>query len=291
MVEVVVAHEARVGDIDVRRVLPRRSRRTIGAWCFVDLMGPVDVDVDRGIDVAPHPHTGLQTVTWLHAGEVLHRDSLGSEQVIVPGQLNLMTAGRGISHSEEHTGSFAGRLAGAQLWIAQPDATRDGLAAFAHHTDLPRLELEGADATVLVGSFGGATSSADVATPLVGVDLEVRTTTSMELVPGFEHGVVAVSGAVRIDGTVIESGRLGWLGDGRDELTIEPIADGEPVRLLLLGGAPLDAEPLLWWNFVARTRDEIEAAHASWIADDGRFGTVSSGLPRIIPDPPMWARR
>lgn len=152
-VEVTASRAATVGDMPVRRALPRRGRRTVGAWCFADHMGPASVTVDKGVDVGPHPHIGLHTVTWLVAGEALHRDSLGTEQVIRPGELNLMTAGSGVTHSEEATGSYAGDLHGIQLWVAQPEATRHGGPAFEHHGDLPQLELSGAVGTVLVGTL------------------------------------------------------------------------------------------------------------------------------------------
>ncbi len=159
-VEITDSRASRVGAIGVRRALPRRDRRSVGPWCFVDHMGPAPVSADRGMDVAPHPHIGLQTATWLLEGEALRRDSLGSEQVIRPGQLNLMTAGHGVAHSEEGTGSYRGNLHGAQLWIAQPSATRDGPAAFEHHSELPRRELGAAVATVIVGDLDGTTSPA-----------------------------------------------------------------------------------------------------------------------------------
>src|SRR3954471_22693840 len=140
--EIIEGRDAQVGAFGVNRVLPRRARRTVGSWCFVDHMGPGRVTADRGLDIGPHPHAGLQTVTWLLHGEVLHRDSLGSEQVIRPGQLNLMTAGEGVSHSEEARGVYDCPLHGVQLWVAQPDATRHGAAAFEHHFELPRIELD-----------------------------------------------------------------------------------------------------------------------------------------------------
>jgi quercetin 2,3-dioxygenase len=148
------SREAKVGGLRVRRALPRRERRTVGAWCFVDHMGPAPVSNTETFDVAPHPHMGLQTVTWLLAGEVVHRDSLGSEQVIRPGQLNLMTAGHGVSHSEEHTGAYRGDLHGVQLWVAQPEFSRHGPPEFEHHAELPRVDLgPGSVATVLVGEL------------------------------------------------------------------------------------------------------------------------------------------
>ncbi len=158
--DVIDSRDETVGRIRVRRALPRTGRRTIGAWCFADHMGPVDVTEEHGLDIGPHPHTGLQTVTWLVAGQVLHRDSLGSEQLIAPGQLNLMTAGRGVAHAEEATGAYRGPLHGIQLWIAQPEATRHGAAAFEHHASLPQAEVGAATATVLVGELGGARSPA-----------------------------------------------------------------------------------------------------------------------------------
>src|SRR3712207_3756642 len=145
-VEVTDSREATVGRFRVRRALPRRGRRTVGAWCFADHMGPADVDEDSGPHVAPHPHIGLQTVTWLTDGEALHRDSLGSEQVIAPGQLNLMTSGGAVAHAEEATGHYRGTLEGIQLWVALPEATRHGAAAFEHHATLPQGEVDGAAA-------------------------------------------------------------------------------------------------------------------------------------------------
>jgi quercetin 2,3-dioxygenase len=285
-VELTASHDAMVGAIRVRRALPRRARRTVGAWCFADHMGPAPVTETHGLDVGPHPHIGLQTVTWLIDGEVLHRDSLGTEQVIRPGQLNLMTAGHGVAHSEEATGRYAGVVQGMQLWVAQPDETRHGAPAFEHHAELPQLDLAGAVATVLVGDLAGVASPARRDSEHVGADLVVHG--GSVLVPvtrEFEYGLVVLEGAVRVDDVIVEPGHLAYVGRDRDELAIEA---SEPARLLLLGGVPL-AEPLLmWWNYVARTREEIVAAHRSWDSDDGRFGTVDSPLPRISTDPPPW---
>lgn len=284
--EVTASRESVVGDLTVRRALPRAGRRTIGAWCFADHMGPATVTADRGIDVGPHPHCGLHTVTWLVAGEVLHRDSLGTEQTIAPGQLNLMTAGRGVSHSEEATGRYAGDLHGIQLWVAQPEATRHGPPAFEHHAHLPRVEVPGALGTVLLGSFAGATSPARTDTPIVGTDLVLHRTTVVPVDRRFEHGLVVLDGAVRVDSEVLATGHLGYLQPGRDELRIE---SDQPARVLLVGGEPFESPILMSWNFVARTREEIDAAHASWNDDDGRFGRVDSRLTRIPAPTPVWA--
>lgn len=272
------SRESVVGDMRVRRALPRAGRRTVGAWCFADHMGPATVSAERGLDVGPHPHCGLQTVTWLVAGEVLHRDSLGTEQVIAPGQLNLMTAGHGVSHSEEATGADAGPLHGIQLWVAQPEATRHGAPAFEHHGELPQAEVDGVVVTALLGDVAGLASPARRDTDIVGADLQVHTTSTLGLDPGFEHALVVLDGAVRVDGDVLEPGRLGYLGIGRDDLRLEV---HQPARLLLLGGAPFEAPIVMSWNFVGRTREEMDAARDSWNADDGRFGTVTSDLPRI----------
>src|SRR3954465_5907487 len=180
-VEVTESHNAVVGRFNVRPALPRRGRRTVGAWCFADHMGPADVTESSGLDVGPHPHIGLQTVTWLLDGQALHHDSLGSEQLIEPGQLNLMTSGGAVAHAEEATGHYRGTLEGIQLWVALPEATRHGAAAFEHHAALPQGECAGAAAPVLLGEYAGLRSPARTDTPLVGVDLEVRDRASLPL--------------------------------------------------------------------------------------------------------------
>jgi quercetin 2,3-dioxygenase len=284
--DVVDSHAAQVGVMSVRRALPRRARRTVGHWCFADHLGPLAVTEDQGPDVAPHPHIGLQTVTWLIAGEILHRDSLGSEQPIRPGQLNLMTAGHGVSHSEEHTGHYRGYLHGIQLWVAQPEATRHGPAAFEHHGALPRVELDRAVATVLVGDLGGTASPARRDTDHLGAELELRPGHAVVPVdPAFEHALIVADGALRVDGQVLTPGHLGYLGEGRDELVIEVV---EPTRAMLLGGVPMDGPPLMFWNFVARTRDEIAHAYREWQDGDQRYGTVASSLARIPSPVPPW---
>jgi redox-sensitive bicupin YhaK (pirin superfamily) len=284
-VEVTASHEAQVGQFTVRRALPRRGRRTVGAWCFADHMGPADVTEGSGLDVGPHPHMGLQTVTWLLDGQALHKDTLGSEQVIAPGQLNLMTAGHAVAHAEEATGHYRGTLEGIQLWIALPEVTRNGTAAFEHHAELPRSDLDGAVATVLVGDLDGTRSPARHDTPLIGVDLDLRAATTVPLRPDFEYALVVMRGAVVVDGMQATPGHLAYLGLGRDEVRLDVM---EPARAILLGGEPF-AEPLLmWWNFVARNRDEIDDAYASWRDQDDRFGRVRSSLPVIPASAPFW---
>jgi redox-sensitive bicupin YhaK (pirin superfamily) len=288
-VEVTDSRESRVGAMRVRRALPRRGRRTVGPWCFADHVGPEQVTETSGLDIGPHPHTGLHTVTWLLAGEVLHRDSLGSEQLIRPGELNLMTAGRGVTHAEEATGSYRGQLHGVQLWVAQPDRTRDGDPAFAHHDSMPQVELDAAVLTVLAGSFAGATSPARHDSPLVGVDAALRRgTSSWPLRPEFEHALVVLRGTIAIGSQVVHRGQLAYLGKDRQELAL---VANDPARVLLLGGEPFAEPILMWWNFVARTRAEITAAYRQWHDADERFGRVDSPLPRIPAPSPPWAAR
>ena len=284
-IELTDSRLAKVGTLPVRRALPRRERRTVGAWCFADHSGPVAATGD-GFGVGPHPHMGLQTVTWLLDGELLHRDSLGSEQPIRPGQLNLMTAGRGIAHAEEQVASYTGELHGIQLWVAQPQATRNGDAAFEHHAELPCLELAGGIATVLVGELGGAASTARRDTDHVGVDLDLRAGAStVPLRPDHEFAVIVLSGAIEIEGVRIQPGHLAYLGADRDECTFSVDA---PARAMLLGGEPFAEPILMWWNFVARDRDEMVEAYRHWATDDGWFGTVDSILERIPVTPPPW---
>jgi hypothetical protein len=248
-------------------------------------MGPADVTENSGLDVGPHPHIGLQTVTWLIDGQVLHRDSLGSEQVIKPGQLNLMSSGSAVSHSEEATGHYRGTLEGIQLWVALPEATRHGLAGFEHHAELPQGEVDGATATVLIGDFGDLASPARRDTEHVGVELVLHRPATMPLRQNFEYAVVVLDGEVGINGQPLPPGKLGYLGLGRDEVHLDV---RQPSRAMLIGGAPFEEPMVMWWNFVARTRKEIDVAYASWTHQDGRFGHVESRLPFIPARAPYW---
>ena len=289
-VELLASHEARVGSLLGRRALPQRRRRSVGAWCFADHMGPADVTEEHGLDIGPHPHTGLQTVTWLIDGQALHRDSLGSEQVIEAGELNVMTAGFGVAHAEEATGHYRGVLQGIQLWIAQDEERRHGAADFEHLAVLPRLDLNAAQATVFVGELHGARSPARTAEGLLGVELRARGrgTSVLALRPDFEYGVVALTGRARLNGADLAPGTLAYCPPGRDEMSLDLDDDA---TLILLGGTPLAEPVFMWWNFVARSRAEIDAAYDSWVADDGRFPSVSSALARIVTDPPYWRAR
>ena len=283
---------AEVGRMQVRRVLPRRRLRTIGAWCFADHMGPAEVTETAGLDVGPHPHTGLQTVTWLMEGAVLHRDSLGSEQLIRPGQVNLMTAGRGVVHAEENSGTYRGSLQGMQLWVAQPDDVRHGDPGFEHHADLPVVEWDRASATLIAGSYLGATSPAAFDTELLGMQVTVQPgVTTFPLRPDFEHAIIALDGPLLVGDeptaprTATSPGQIAALAPGRSEIDVEA---REQTRLMILGGVPFPEPVFMWWNFVARNADEVSTFYADWRDHGQRFADVDSSLVRIPAPPPPW---
>ena len=260
----------------VTRTLPHKHRRMVGAWCFVDHYGPEAAQMR----VPPHPHTGLQTVSWLVKGEVLHRDSLGSEQWIQPGQLNLMTAGVGISHSEESPTTV---LHGAQLWVALPFGNRAVAPAFAHHGDLPVVARDDLTATVIMGTLEGATSPARTYTPLVGAEVVIGADGgTLALRPDFEYAVLSFEDGPIVDREPLPAGALVYLGTDRAELAL-----GGTGRVLLLGGEPFEEQIVMWWNFVGRSHDDIVAARADWEAGQG-FGTVTGfdGPPLHAPDLP-----
>jgi len=257
----------------VRRLLPTLGRRMVGAWAFVDHYGPDDISSGPGMQVAPHPHTGLQTVSWLLEGEVHHRDSLGSDVRFGPGQLALMTAGHGITHSEQSPATHPRFLHGAQLWVVLPDAARETAPAFEHHATLPGFTGDGLTTTVLMGSFGGATSPGTGHTPLVGVDLDLAAGTDVEvpLEPDFEYGLLASSGSASVEGAPLDRGSMLYLGTGRRTVRLRA---EEASRLLLLGGEPFEEQIVMWWNFVGRSGHEIADYAEQWNAEDARFGAV-----------------
>jgi redox-sensitive bicupin YhaK (pirin superfamily) len=271
--ERIATRDAVLGEgMTIRRALPGRQRRMVGAWCFLDHFGPVDVSAGDGLRVGPHPHIGLQTVTWPLAGEILHRDSLDYVQSIRPGQLNLMTAGRGISHSEESPVERRAGLHGAQLWIALPDAERNREPAFDHYPGLPVVKRDGLTVTVLLGEALGERSPGRIFSPLVGLDLAAAgdSAASVPLEPTFEYGALVLQGEALIEGEALAIGTFLYLGCGRTALRMRTDAAS---RVLLVGGAPFGEEVLLWWNFVARSRAEITTARNEWEAGQ-RFGEV-----------------
>ena len=285
VIERLEARRSTIGTgFEIRRAVPNRKRRMVGAWCFLDHAGPADYAKGQGLDIGPHPHIGLQTFTWMIEGTLLHRDSLGCQQLINPGQVNLMTAGRGISHAEESPVDRPGRLHLAQLWIALPDRERHREPDFRHYPTLPVQSRGASRITVLAGSFDGESSPAKVYSPLVGLDIAATrdARTELPLDPAFEYGVVALEGQPAIAGEVLAPGTLLYLGTGRKAL--ELVTQG-PARMLLVGGVPFGEEILLWWNFVARTAEEMETATRDWI-EGIRFGHVEGArsAPLVAPD-------
>ncbi|MDJ0790350.1 MAG: pirin family protein [Acidimicrobiia bacterium] len=286
IVEVREGRTATIGTMGIVRALPTKGRRTIGAWCLVDVMLPGDELDPDPLEIGPHPHIGLSTVTWLLEGEALHSDSLGTEQLIRPGQLNLMTSGRGVAHAELGTG---GGVHGIQMWVAQPEATRHGNPAFEHHAELPTADLGIGEATVFLGSLAGSTSRARTDTALVGADLRLGAG-AVELAadPTFEYGIVPIDGRVMLNGAVVEPGYLGMITSPTELLRLE-VEHG--TRALLIGGEPLDSKLYMWWNFVARTRDEVDEAWRDWQdGDTDRYPEFRSVLDRIDAPAPPWVR-
>jgi quercetin 2,3-dioxygenase len=293
-VDILTPREVPLGGLramTVRRTLPQRERSLIGAWCFLDHYGPDDVADTGGMAVAPHPHTGLQTVSWLFTGEIEHRDSAGHHALVRPGELNLMTAGHGISHSEVSTAATT-TLHGAQLWVALPDAARDGTPGFEHYAP-PEVAGDGWAVRVFVGTLLGSTSPVATATPLLGAEvlLDPRAVLELDVDAAYEHGVLADTGVVRVDGAEVKAHELAYLVPGSGRLTLEAGDDG--ARLLLLGGPPFGEPIVMWWNFVGRSHEEVVAFRDAWQAqladgyDDGRFGIpVGNELP-AIPAPPL----
>jgi redox-sensitive bicupin YhaK (pirin superfamily) len=278
-----------LGGLAIRRLLPRSQRRLVGPWCFLDSYGPLTFSSGKPMDIAPHPHVGLQTVSWLLDGELLHKDSLGLEGAAGPGVLNLMTAGKGIAHSEETPPRNVGRLRGIQLWVALPEASRDIRPAFHQHRALPALEVEGGRATILLGELNGVHSPATTFSPIVGADVsgEPERRLVLPLASGFEHALVPLHGTCSLDGQPLSIDTLYYLGAGRRELTL--FSGPQPVRALLLGGAPFGETILMWWNFVARTTEEIVTAREDWEAGR-RFGEVGAYSGRRLAAPPFVAR-
>lgn len=297
-VEVLTPREVPLGGLramPVRRTLPQRQRSLIGAWCFADHYGPDQVSETGGMTVAPHPHTGLQTVSWLFAGEIEHRDSIGSHAMVRPGELNLMTSGKGIAHSEVSTPSTT-VLHGMQLWVALPDHARHTAPAFAHYAPEP-VEIAGGRVSVFLGSTAGQTSPVATFTPLLGAEVVISASATVELEvdPTFEHGAILDQGSVDFEGTVLARAELGYVPPGRSVVRLRNPGDDD-ARIVLLGGTPFGEQILMWWNFVGRTDDEIRAAREQWQSEvaspgraDARFGDVPGYVGDWIPAPTVPA--
>jgi redox-sensitive bicupin YhaK (pirin superfamily) len=279
------SRETALGNLPIRRALPVRDRRLIGPWCFLDRYGPLTFGSEKPMDVAPHPHIGLQTVSWVLDGEVVHHDSLGFEAVARPGGVNVMTAGSGIAHSEETPQQNRGRLDGVQLWIALPEAKRHGDATFQHVSRVPQVDLGGAVAHVFAGDLDGTSSPAKTWSDLVGVDLDLGKKANVRLPASAEreYGVFVLAGDAEFEGRPLERDTMFYLGRGRGELSFR---SGPGARVLLIGGAPFREPVLMWWNFVARTPEEIAAAREDW-EEGRRFGPVRAYKGERLAAPPL----
>ncbi|MBZ2167383.1 pirin family protein [Marinobacter sp. F4216] len=290
MAQRIKARTGEVGGIPVARSLPTAGRRQIGAWCFLDHIGPVTFgEADTGLRVAPHPHIGLQTFTWMIDGELLHRDSLGTTQPIRPGEVNLMTAGHGVSHTEETI--FGDRtLHAAQLWIALPEADRNILPSFDHYDTLPCWQDQGASWTLLTGEYGSRRADTLQYSPLIGLDIECTQPQDilLTLEPGFEYGILPLTGACIIGEERFDTDELAYLGDDFKQLTIHC----EPsTRLLLIGGLPLRRDVVMWWNYVGYEREEIVEAETDWANHSARFGEIPAWPGERTEGPPSPWRR
>ncbi|WP_405465869.1 pirin family protein [Streptomyces anulatus] len=284
--ELLAPRRVQLGEgTEVRRLLPNLGRRMVGAWAFVDHYGPDDIADEPGMQVPPHPHMGLQTVSWLHDGEVLHRDSLGSLQTVRPRELGLMTSGHAISHSEESPKEHARLLHGAQLWVALPDAHRSIEPHFQHHTDLPVVTAPGVTATVILGELDGAVSPGTSYTPIVGADVTLAggAEARLPLDPDFEYAVLSMSGEAEVDGVRVLPGSMLYLGCGRTELPLRGVSDA---GLMLLGGEPFEEELVMFWNWIGRSGEEIAQARKDW-EEGSRFGEVKGYDGTRLPAPEL----
>ncbi|AUI51602.1 pirin family protein [Arthrobacter crystallopoietes] len=284
--------------MNVRRTLPQRQRSLIGAWCFVDHYGPDEVAETGGMRVPPHPHTGLQTVSWLFTGEIEHRDSAGFHAFVRPGELNLMTAGRGICHSEVSTAETT-VLHGAQLWVALPDHARFTDPGFDHYAPEP-VSTDAYELRVFMGSLAGSVSPVALHSPLLGAELLLKPGQSavFDVEESFEYGVLVDSGTVRFNGATATADQLAYLPTGHREIELTSETD-EPVRLLLIGGEPMGEAIVMWWNFVGRDHDEVVEFRANWQAEIGaeahpaaaaatnQFGTVVGNTLAPLPAPTL----
>jgi len=270
----------------VRRSLPQRARSLIGAWCFVDHYGPDDVSLTGGMAVPGHPHTELQTASWLFTGEVEHRDTTGTHARVRPGQLNLMTAGSGIAHSEYSTPATT-VLHGVQLWIALPRADRFAAPGFAHY-EPPVMDVGGTNVLVFLGSLFGQTSPVPAYSALVGAEVTLAAGHSLavDIDTGHEHGFLCDTGSVAVDGVVARPGEIVFHPAGTSAITLQA-SPSEPTRLLILGGEPLGEQIVMWWNFIGRSHEEVVGFREDWQRQRAGRASGASGRYGVFPD--AWA--
>ncbi|WP_395577019.1 pirin family protein [Streptomyces sp. BK79] len=288
-VDVLSAREVPLGGpraMRVRRTLPQRARTLIGAWCFADHYGPLEVAESGGMVMAPHPHTGLQTVSWLFGGEIEHRDTLGTHALIRPGEMNLMTGGHGIAHSEVST-PHTTVLHGVQLWVALPEEHRDAARDFQHHVP-EAVQVDGAEIRVFLGSLVGRTSPVRTFTPLLGAEIVLapRATLTIGVDGVFEHGLLVDSGDVRLFDTVLRPADLGYVPRGAETLTMVNETDA-PARTILLGGPPFGEAIVMWWNFIGRSHEDVVKAREDWEASSERFGVIEDFPGGRLPAPAL----
>ncbi len=279
VVEVIAPHEVALGSdegLAVRRTLPTRARSLIGAWCFLDHYGPVPITHTAGMSVKAHPHTGLQTVSWLFSGSIEHRDSAGTVATVLPSELNLMTAGRGISHSEMSATS-RGQLHGVQMWVALPGAHRWIEPGFAHY-EPPVVQGDGVQAWVFLGSLLGSTSPVATYTPLIGAELRLAagSTLVLEVSSAHEHGFLLDAGTVSIEGFDVDVHHLAYVQEGNSTIVLHAAADS---RVLVIGGKPLGEPIVMWWNFIGRTHEEIVEFQQQWNAESQSNSTDPADHP------------
>jgi redox-sensitive bicupin YhaK (pirin superfamily) len=284
-IEMVIVPRARdLGGFEVRRALPSARRQMVGPFIFFDQMGPAEFLLGQGIDVRPHPHIGLATVTYLIRGEIIHRDSLGTLQPIRPGAVNWMTAGRGIAHSERtapEARTAGAQLFGIQTWVALPAHAEETAPGFSHHeeTELPLIQEQGASVRLIVGSLYGRRSPVWTFSEMFYADATLEAGARLPLDASHEErGIYILEGAVEIAGDVFDAMQLLVFRPG-DPITVTART---PARLMLLGGEPMDGPRHIWWNFVSSSKERIEQAKADWQA--GRFGPVP-GDAEFIPLP------
>lgn len=277
----IALRKAEIGQgTQIKRALPSRHKRMIGAWCFLDHAGPVQFPAGKGLNVGPHPHIGLQTFTWMIKGSMMHYDSLGYAQLIRPKQVNLMTAGYGISHAEIAPATETD-MHSVQLWIALPDDKKDMPPQFDHYPELPVIQKDHVEYTVLVGDFLGLTSPVQVHSELLGVDIlaQTKTTTNLELNPNFEYALLVLQGHVQVGQHQLDDDHMLVFEPGMQSIQLHLSAKA---HVVLLGGVPFESPVLLWWNFVGRTQEEFELAREQWVNGDARFGEVKNQGERLI---------
>lgn len=274
VIEVYANREVNLGLLPVSRALPIRDRRMVGPWCFLDRFGPLSFTQQKPMDVAPHPHTGLQTVTWLLEGEVVHDDSLGCEAIARPGGVNVMTAGRGIAHAEQTPSDHTGKLNGIQLWVAMPDSSRNAEPSFESREHVPQVELPGGLVKVFAGALVGETAPTTHYSPLCAAEILIHAGQDCEigLDPTFEHALLSLDGDSHFQGQPLEPRKLYYLGTHRSSATFRSL---HGARLLIIGGPPFPERILMWWNFLARTPEEIAQFKDDWEREQ-RFGPVKA---------------